>query len=341
MDDVTTAGNISKTLDFASFDLKMQDTYAEMSGYVTVDTNQESMASVLVQMPGSDVRVHNILPYSTSFLLALDFESFDEFYGKIGEIMKEDAGYKEYEETQKSIGKLLGVSKSDKKVEKKKRKGKDLDYFDWIGQEIALAMLPGDSTGAIQSYVAAFHIPDRENAEHDLRAIEKKIRSRTPVKFEAYEYKGRVISYLAMKGFFKLFLGKLFNKFDQPKYVILDEFVVFSNDTNAIHSIIDVVNGDQPGLPNDPAYRSFFRNFDESSNYYIYVNSHNLYPYLPSLGSAESAQGIYKNEKFITCFPRSGVQFSTQNGRFKAKVRMEFDTSPRKPWWQLGNSESL
>jgi len=335
MDDLTTVQSISKMLDFTAVDFKMKDEFAEMAGYVSVDTNKASMANVLLEVEAGEVRAQNVLPYSTSFFMTLDFDDFQAYYEKIAFIMKDDPGFNEYEDTQKTIGKLLGVYKSDRQKERKKKRGKDVDYFDWIGQEIALALLPADSSGVQQSYVALFHIPDRDNAVHDLEAIEKKVRSRTPVKFEAYEYKGRTVSYLAMKGFFKLFFGKLFNKFDQPKYSILDEFVVFSNDTLAIHHIVDVVNGDKPNLPNDPAFRSFFKKFDSESNYFIYLNSHNLYPFLPTLASQETAARIIKNEEFITCFPRAGVQLSAEDGRYKAMMHLEFDETPRKPWWQL------
>lgn len=334
MDDVSTVVSISKSLDFAALDLKMETDFAQMDGFISVDTSQKAMPTVLLGVEPALIRAQNILPFSTSFLLSINFDDFDEYYARIGSVMREDDGYQEYEKTQGQIGKLLGVSKSDKKIERKKKRGKDVDYFDWIGQEIALAMMPLDSSGVRQAYVACFHIPDRANAEHDLKAIEKKIRNRTPVKFDEYEYKGRTVSYLAMKGLFKLFLGKLFNKFDQPKYTILDEFVVFSNDTSAIHKIINVVNGDEPNLPNNGAFRNFFSRFEEESNYFFYLNSHNLFPYLPSLASSESAAGMRKNEKFITCFPRIGLQLSSKDGHYETMFYLEFDDSPRKLWWE-------
>ena len=334
MDDLSTVNSIAKSLDFAALDFKMEDDYAQMDGFISVDTSQKAMPSVLVSVAPGEVRAQNILPQTTSFLLCLDFDDFDTYYDKIGTVMGDDEGYQEYEKTQGQIGKLLGVAKSDKKIERKKRRGKDVDYFDWIGQEIALAMIPADSQGVRQSYVACIHIPDLENATHDLQAIEKKIRSRSPVKFEEYQYKGKTISYLEMKGLFRLFLGKLFNKFDKPKYSILDEFVIFSNDTTAIHQVIDVVNGEKPNLPNDAKFRDFFGNFEANSNYFFYMNTHNFFPYLPSLGSPESAAGIRKNEQYITCFPRVGMQLTARDGRYVTKLYMDFDTAPRKAWWE-------
>jgi Protein of unknown function (DUF3352) len=166
--------------------------------------------------------------------------------------------------------------------------------------------------------------PDKENTIHDLKTIEKKIKNRTPVKFEAYEYLGHEIAYLEMKGFFKLFWGKMFNKFDKPKYAILDEFVVFSNDTTALHRVIDVAHGSQPNLPNSPGFRQFFQRFEANSNYFVYMNGPQIYPFLPSFADGETANSIQKNRRFITCFPHGGLQLTADDGVFDSKLYLEF-----------------
>jgi hypothetical protein len=257
-------------------------------------------------------------------MLSIDFEDFDQFYDRASETMKADDGYEEYEKYKKQIGGLLGVIKDDKQMDRKNRKGRDVDYFDWIGEEIAMGIIPVNESGTRQAYVALFHSPDKENAMHDLKTIEKKIKNRTPIKFDQYEYLGHEVSHLAMKGFFKLFLGKLFNKFDKPKYTILDEFVVFSNDTAAIHRIIEVAHGSRPNLPMEPGFRQFFNEFETNSNYFAYINSPSLFPFLPTFVDRETAASIQKNRNYITCFSHGGLQLLSDKGSFKAKLHLQF-----------------
>lgn len=334
MGEVTgTVRSLSENLNFASFDLKMHDEFMELAGNTTVDLGIPSLPNVLSTMPGSEIRCVNMMPNNTSFLMSINFADFDQFYEQIASTMMEDDGYEDYEKYKKQIGGYLGVDKNDKKVERKKKRGKDVDYFDWIGQEIAMGIVPVTESGSQQAYVAIFHSPNKENTTHDLKAIEKKIRSRTPVKFEQYEYLEHEVSYLEMKGFFKLFLGKLFNKFDKPKYTILDEFVVFSNDTTAIHRIIEVAHGTRPNLPMEPGFRTFFNEFETTSNYFAYVNGVQLFPFLPTFADGPTTADIQKNRKFITCFRRGGLQLLADDGVFDAQLHLDFKPESETHWW--------
>lgn len=335
MGEVTgTVTGLSQNLNYSAFDLKMHDEYGEMTGVTTVDLSLPSLPNVLSTMPKGEIRCMNMLPSNTSFFMSIDFADFDQFYEQIATTMSEDDGYKDYEKYKDQAGGFLGVSKSDKKQDRKSRRGKDVNFFDWIGQEIAMALVPTNESGSKQGYVAVFHAPDKENSIHDLKTIEKKIKNRTPVRFEQYDYRGHEISYLEMKGFFKLFLGKLFDKFDKPKYVILDEFVAFSNDTTALHRIIDVAHGSHANLPMDPGFRNFYKRFDVNSNYFAYINGVRLYPFLPTFAEAGTASDIRKNEKFITCFPHAGLQLLADDGNFESRFYFEFKTVEDTKWWE-------
>jgi hypothetical protein len=317
--------SMSQTMDYASFDLKMKDDYAALVGSLNIDDSIPSLLRVMKNIKRGEIRCHNILPRYTSFLLSIDFHDFDYFYEQIALLMEEDDGFKEYEKTQDKVAGLLGVKREGKKVERKKRKGKDVDYFDWIGQEIAMAMIPVNQSGTKQSYVAMFHSPDRENAEHDLNEIEKKLKNRSPIRFDEYQYHGRSVKYLMLKGFFKLFLGKLFEKFDKPKYAILDDFVIFSNDTTALHRMIDVADGRLANLPMDAEYRKFYNHFEANSNYYLYVNMPKIFPFLPTMLDREAARDLRKNEQLLTRFRNVGLQLLSEDDHFEASLYIDFD----------------
>ncbi len=324
MDEVTgTVLDLSKTLSYASFDIKTEDEFIQLEGYVAPDTADVSLATVLLDQKAGEIRASKILPANTSFLLTIDYDDFNYFYGSIADLMGENEGYQEFEKTKNKIGNLLGVNKNEKKRDRANRRGKDKDYWDWLGQEIALATLPVNETGSKQAYLALIHTDDYANAFHDLGEIAKKIRRRTPVKFKDYEYRGKEIKYLAMGGFFRLFLGKLFKQFDKPKYVILDEYVVFSNDTSAIHRVIDSDIRDE-ALYGDENYRRVTKEFDDESNFFVYINSKELYPFLPTMVDDETGRDIRKNKEIITAFPFLGLQLTNDNGMFETQLYLEF-----------------
>ncbi len=323
-DEITgTVLELSKTLSYVSFDIKTEDEFVELKGYIAPDTSEISLATVLLDQKTSEIRASKILPTNTSFLLTIDYDDFDHFYGSIANLMGENEGYLEFEKTKDKIGNLLSVNKNEKKRNRAEQRGKDKDYWDWLGQEIALATLPVNESGSKQAYLALINTPDYGNAVHDLEEIAKKIRWRTPVKFKDYEYRGKEIKYLAMGGFFRLFLGKLFKQFDKPKYVILDEFVVFSNDTSAIHRVIDSDIRDE-ALYGDKDYHRVTKEFDDESNFFIYINSKELYPFLPSMLDGETGRTIQKNKEYITSFPFIGLQLVNDKGIFETHLHMEF-----------------
>lgn len=315
--------DMSTSLGYTSFDIKVDDDFLELTGLVSADTSVKSLASVLLRQNRSDILAPKILPTNTSFLLTIDYHDFDFFYESITELMAENEGFKEFEKTKNTVGKFLGLDKNERKKERAKRKGKDKDYFDWLGNEIALAMVPVDENGK-HAYVGMFHTPDYANAVHDLGKIARQIKRRSPVRFKDYEYRGKEISWLAMKGFFRLFMGKLFKQFDKPKYVVLDEFVVFSNDTTAIHRVIDAEIADE-ALYGEENYRRIQRKFSDRSNYFIYANTRKLYPHLPSLLDAGAARDLRKNRKYIESFPFMGMQLTSDEQHFEAEIFLEFD----------------
>lgn len=325
MDEVSgSVVDMSTSLGYTSFDIKMAEDYVELTGLVSADTSVQSLASVLLRQNRSDIMAPKVLPPNTSFLLTIDYHDFDYFYESISELLKEEEGYKDFEKTKNTVGKLLGVDKNDRKKRRAEKKGKDKDYFDWLGNEIAIAMLPINESGSNQAYVGLFHTPDYANAVHDLEKIARQIRRRTPVRFKDYDYRGKEIKYLAMKGFFRLFMGKLFKQFDKPKYTVLENFVVFSNDTTAIHRIIDSNMADE-ALYGEENYRRVSRKFSDRSNYFLYVNTRSIYPHLPSLLDGESARDLRKNKKYIMSFPFMGMQLTADDEEFETEIYLEFD----------------
>ena len=60
-----------------------------------------------------------------------------------------------------------------------------------------------------------------------------------------------------MKGFFRLFFGKLFDKFEKPYYTYVDDYVVFSNKAASLLSFVE--DYEQKNLLKDnPGFKDAF-----------------------------------------------------------------------------------
>lgn len=70
-------------------------------------------------------------------------------------------------------------------------------------------------------------------------SLKRRLSDCTPVKIKTANYKDFEINYVEMKGFFRLFFGKLFDKFEKPYYTYVDDYVVFSNKAASLLSFVE------------------------------------------------------------------------------------------------------
>jgi hypothetical protein len=51
------------------------------------------------------------------------------------------------------------------------------------------------------------------------------------------------------------------------------------------------------------------------------------------MANPETAADIRKNRKFITCFPKGGLQLLGDKGKFESKLYFEFKPEGDSNWW--------
>ena len=168
-----------------------------------------------------------------------------------------------YEKNVQQMEKLLGID-----VEK--------DFFNWIGEEIALIKLRPQGKTRVEDVVVAIHANDIEDAKSGFGKITSQIKKRSPAKFKSIEYKNFEIKYLEIKGFFKLFLGKLFNKLEKPYITYIEDFMILSNSEEALKEIIDeYIKGHT--LSHNEKFMEFKDNFNVKSNLSMFVQMPKMY----------------------------------------------------------------
>ena len=316
MDDVSgMPEEVSQVLAYSSLDFRIGKDWGELKGYTSTYDTMPSVLNGMLKVGKSKVRVANILPHNTSFYTAINFRDFDDFYEVLIEEMKKDEKeWKDFEKQQNRVEKLLKIDFEE-------------DMTSWIGNEIAVGTVPlADSMSALkkQAYFAAFRTERMSKAKDRLEYVTKRIKKKTPVKFKKDEYRDYEIRYMEMKGFFKLFLGKMFNKFEKPHFTYVDDYVVFSNDTTALHRIIDDYES-RNTLNKVSEYYKFFDHFEKKSNYFIYLDMNRFFPQLMELADGDTRSEMRKNQQYIRCFERLGFQLREDGKQFEARLYTQFD----------------
>jgi len=304
---------VTEMLSYTSFGLTVGEDNLALRGYTRQMDSIPSFLNIYNNTKKGQVHAHRILPKETGMFMSMAFDEFDEFY-------REFDSY--YESTDKEG--YDSFASSRKKLEKFLKLDMERDFFSWMTDEIAMAIIPTDQTYQTYSHFAIFHFDDYKLAQERMNYVTKMIKKRSPVKFETVEHKGYEIKYLKLKGFFKLFFKKMFGKIEKPHYTFLDDYVVFSNDVASLQFIIDKYLSNQ-SIGYDQGYARFAQNFDRKTNIFTYIQPKYFYNYTSANLDWESRRDLAKNRKYFLSFPRVGFHMSSTSGVFDTHLYGEFD----------------
>jgi hypothetical protein len=305
------AYKLSESLISTNLDLRIEENLLTAKGYTYVNDSVDSYVRTLEMSGKGPTEFFEIAPQRTAFSLALGFNSFSEFFSKFQENIKKDVTeYKEYRDNMSTVENYL-------KIDLQKQ------FIDWIGEEVAIIELQSSGLGTDTEMAVILQANNIEKAKKDLADIERQVRRRTPVKFQSIDHRGYSISYLGMKGVFKVLLGKFFARYDKPYYTIINNFVIFSNHPQTLESMIDDYL-DKKTLDRSEEFRTFRRRFEDQGSVYIYVNMPVMFNTMKKMVDAETRKDMEHNKPYITCFRHIGFQMVPEGGKFMTLMAEQF-----------------
>ncbi|MEL6732996.1 MAG: DUF3352 domain-containing protein, partial [Bacteroidota bacterium] len=304
--------NLDETMRYSGFDLTLKDDEVIMNGFALQNDSTPSYLRVFKDVGQGKIRAAEVLPQRTAMYTSVGFDDFSDFYTRFTGYMEasDPEGYKDLAKNQKRLEKLL-------KIEFER------DFFSWMDEEIVSAIVPSNEAETKFTYYAMLHFDDVDDAKKRMNYVLERIDKRTPVKFQAIDYRGFEIKYMELNGFFKLFFKKMFSEIEKPHFTYIDDYVVFANDTTALITLIeDYLN--QQTLANDEAYKDYIDSFDGSSNIFTYLRNEHLYGYLYNTLDVETRRDLRKNKDLLQSFPQIGLQLYPSGGMYKMYLNAEF-----------------
>lgn len=298
----------SSALETTMLALELKDKALYFKGETHPNPNYFSLLSGLSLMDGNRSQVKDIVGNHVAAYVAICYSSFDELENILLENYKVNnlKEYNEYEQTLNRINKFLGVNVGEL-------------FTSWIGTEIAIIKPAVDKENRLDNLVLAIRSKDIDLAHDQLAYLKEQINRRTPVRFREMEYNGHTISYLSLKGFFNLFLGSLFKKFDKPYYTLMGDYVVFSNSASTLATMIkDYSLGNT--LAQDVRYSELMDQLGNGNNVYGYVSSSETYEYLYQSLQPGTRAELTKNKGAFQSF--ESVGFAMANAANGYETRM-------------------
>ncbi len=307
--------DMSEALFFSGLNLDMEQigddddenasTIMRMIGTTVINDSVPSHVRALLGAGSSDITAARVVPQRSAFYFSANFDDFLSYYDKFTEVLQRDEkAYQEYQNQIRTVERLLDINVRD-------------NFFSWIGSEIAI--IQSEATSSMNKndeYSLVLKTKSISEATAQLEFIGEKIRKRTPVKVVVSEHRGHKISMLAVKGFFKLVMGKYFEKIDKPYFTFIEDYVIFSNSPKTLKNLIDDYEMGLT-LAKSPSFQNFFNEFEaDNSNFFAYVNMPAARQALKRSLSSETWKTIQQNENYVISQPHWGFQLRKDESSF-------------------------
>jgi hypothetical protein len=304
---------LSQSMAFSSFLCNLEDERLSMSGYSSLYDSVPSYFLALSKVKPGEMSAFEVIPENAALYVSMCFDDFNDFFEKLKEYYKSDdtTGYEDYNHNIEVTEKYLKVNLKD-------------DFFSWIGEEIAFVKLQPEANAREEDVVVIIKANDIENAHNGLGHLLRQIKRRTPVKFEEVDYQGYPINYLSVKGFFKMFLGKMFGKLEKPYFTFIGDYVVFSNSDSQLMDIIDSYLKNKT-LSKNEAFMDFKNDFESEANVTAFIQTPKIYQHLYFYGKDSTRESLKENKDLILSFVRVGFQLVSDGDMFKTKLITDHD----------------
>jgi len=287
---------ISNSMNYAGFSFDSGKDKMELKGYTFLNEEPDPYVTAFLHSGKQMMRAHSILSERTASYINIGFDDPITFVRELEKTLAEK-DEKMYETYKSSVGKvesLFGISLEE-------------HFLSWMSGEFALTQSEPGLLGREPETMLAIRVKNREDARKNMEIIEGKVKKRTPINVKTVHYKGYEIKYTEMKGFFRLFFGKMFDKFEKPYYTYIEDYVVFSNKPASLLSFVEDYEQKRL-LKDDKEFKNTLSRFEENSTFFTYLNTRKFFPLMKPLLSSGAWNDLQPNRNIVYSFPHAGFQ---------------------------------
>ena len=307
----------SNSMDFAGLYFNTDHKRMEVKGYTSRKDTADPYIMALLNSGKHRMKAHEILSGRTALYTNIGFSNPVTFVKELENALAvhDPQWCESYRSSRQKIESLFDISLEE-------------NFLSWMSGEFAITQSEPGLLGHDPELILAIGAKSIKDARKNMEFIEKKIRRRTPLRIKTVNYKGFEINYVEMKGFFRLFFGGLFDKFEKPYYTYVDDYVVFSNKASSLLSFVE--DYDQKNLLKDnPGFKNAFSYLNSSSTVFLYTDVHKFYYQLKPMMNAVTWGEIQSDKDIVYSFPYWTMQI-TGDGQ-SASLQCVMDYKPYQP----------
>lgn len=303
------AAGLDEALLFSALELQIDAASWQLKGVTNLNPERQSYLKALLNSGSSELRLPLILSNRTAWYVSFNFSSMDRFYDElISNLEIYPDQLREFQENKDKVENLLDIN-----LEK--------HLIEWIGEEVGLAQVkPANLGSSEEDFVIVLHTKDLDLARKRLDEIAAQVKKRTPAKVKSLEYKNYKIEYLAIKGFFKILFGKLFDKIEKPYFTVVGDYVLFSNSPLTLIGMIEDFENDRI-LANSPNYKLVLDDSEQSS-LNAYVAPPRARTLIGKHLDAQGRQAMDQSAEYIDAFSAFALELQADGDLLRTRVRI-------------------
>ncbi|MDL2322999.1 DUF3352 domain-containing protein [Bacteroidales bacterium OttesenSCG-928-A17] len=286
----------SNSMDYGGFYFNVSADKMETKGYSFRTETADPYVTALLNSGKHTMKAHKIVSARTALYTNIGFNNPITFVQELEKAMsvKNKAEYDSYVHSKKKIENWFGISLEE-------------HFLSWMSGEFALTQSEPGLLGQEPELILAVNAKDIKDAKKGMEFIEKKVKSRSPIKIKTVNYKDFEINYLEMSGFFRLFFGGIFDKFEKPYYTYVEDYVVFSNKPASLLSFIEDYT-QKNTLEKNAEFKKVLSYYDSNSTLFLFADVHKFYPQLLPMLNSESRKELQADKEILYSFPFGSMQ---------------------------------
>jgi Uncharacterized protein conserved in bacteria len=280
-----------EAMNFAGLYGEMSDKRVELRGYSMLKEQSNPYVSAILGSGKKKMTAHKIMPARTAFYTNLELGDPMAFVKELEKTMSinDKDLYNSYNSAKSKIETYIDIS-----LEK--------NFLSWMDGEFAFAQSEPGLLGREAEIILAIKAKNVKEMKSNMEMIAKKVRNTTPIKFKTVEYKGYQVSYIELRGFFKLFFGGLFERFEKPYYTYVEDYIILSNQPSTILSFIE--DYEQKNLMvNNDGFKNIYSRSESTSTLFAYLDMEKFYPLLKPIFTPDTWSNINNQKNIINSFP--------------------------------------
>ncbi|MFA5857718.1 MAG: DUF3352 domain-containing protein [Elusimicrobiota bacterium] len=251
------------------------------------ENNAEELMRLVTQKPQKS-EVAKVVPDNSSIMMNVRFEDFSVFWNYIIHLSEREPGFKKQ------------VDDVDAKLKQLSGKGLQEGFLSWIGNEVTVVQIPSEYIRGVSTgkQVVMFECRREDSAVEALGKFEEGITGRFYLSVKPVEYADYKIYKIRESPVLRVLLGIFVKVNVELYYTVVKNYLVFSEDLEAVKSVIDGFHGNYV-LDNLNSYKNVVS--DTATNFVVYYN-------YASTDFPEIVNNNKLSGKFLKSFPVGSVE---------------------------------